>query len=219
MIFRKGEKFANKNQVILTANSHTSINHSLEMDKIKQIEIRRVFLIVNLPAPLTRASRHLQIFDNYIENTRLRLRSIRNPETKEWTWILEQRSPLENLSRWQISEIHLNEAEHHAFEIFEGREVKKNERVETSEIRKNRYFYDFNGEQLEIDLFLGELWGMCLAKINFESVEEVTTFIIPSFAILEVTGNEFFIGANLVGKNFRDVQEEFEKEKKRSLLY
>ncbi len=188
------------------------------MDKTKQIEIRRVFLIENLPAPLTRASRHLQIFDNYIENTRLRLRSVRIPETKQWTWILQQRFPFEDLSRWQIAEIYLNEAEHHAFEIFEGRAVKKNERVETSEIRKNRYFYNLNGEQLEIDLFLGELWGLCLAKINFKSVEEMTAFVIPSFAILEVTRNEFFVGANLIGKNFRDVQDEFEKEKRRSLL-
>ncbi len=71
---------------------------------------------------------------------------------------------------------------------------------------------------MEIDLFLGELWGLCLAKISFKSTEELTAFVIPSFAILEVTRNEFFVGANLIGKNFRDVQEEFEKEKKRSLL-
>ncbi len=185
------------------------------MDKTKQIETRRVFLIESLPVPLTRASRHLQIFDNYIENTRLRLRSVRVPETKQWTWILQQRFPLEDLSSWQMAEIYLNEAEHHAFEFFEGREVKKNERVETGEIRKNRYFYDFGGKQLEIDLFLGELWGLCLAKIDFKSVEELTAFVIPSFALLEVTRNEFFVGANLIGKSFRDVQEEFEKEKKR----
>ena len=170
------------------------------MNKTNQIEMRRVFLIESLPAPLTRASRHLQIFDNYIKNTRLRLRSVRAPETKQWTWILQQRFPLEDLSRWQIAEIYLNEAEHHAFEIFEGREVKKNERAETGEIRKNRYFYDLNGEQLEIDLFLGELWGLCLAKINFKSIEELTAFVIPSFALLEVTRNEFFVGANLIGK-------------------
>jgi CYTH domain-containing protein len=185
------------------------------MNKTNQIEICRVFLIESLPAPLTRASRHLQIFDNYIENTRLRLRSVRVPETKQWTWILQQRFPLDDLSKWQIAEIYLNEAEHHAFEIFEGRAVKKNERVETNEIRKNRYFYDFSGEQLEIDLFLGELWGLCLAKINFESVEELTAFVIPPFALLEVTRNEFFDGANLIGKSFRDVQEEFQKEKAR----
>ncbi len=185
------------------------------MNKTNQIEMRRIFLIENLPAPLTRASRHLQIFDNYIENTRLRLRSVRVPETKQWTWILQQRFPLEDLSRWQISEIYLNEVEHAAFEIFEGREIKKNERVETNEIRKNRYFYNLNGEQLEIDLFLGELWGLCLAKINFRSNEELKAFVIPSFALLEVTRNEFFVGSNLIGKSFSDVQAEFEKEKAR----
>ncbi len=185
------------------------------MDKAKQIETRRVFLIENLPAPLTRASRHLQIFDNYIENTRLRLRSMRVPETKQWTWILQQRFPLEDLSSWQMAEIYLNEAEHHAFEFFEGREVKKNERVETSEIRKNRYFYYFGGKQFEIDLFLGALWGLCLAKINFKSVDELTAFEVPSFALLEVTRNEFFVDANLIGKSFSDVQAEFEKEKAR----
>ena len=184
------------------------------MDKTKQIEMRRVFLIENLPAPLTRASRHLQIFDNYIENTRLRLRSVRSPETKEWTWILEQRFPLEDLSQWTVSQIYLNEAEHLAFGIFEGREIKSNERIETNEIRKNRYFYALGGD-FEIDLFLGELWGLNLAKINFKSVEELEAFVIPSFALLEVTSNEFFVGANLIGKNFSDVQAEFEKEKAR----
>jgi len=181
------------------------------MNKTYETESRRVFLIESLPAPLTRASRHLQIFDNYIENTRLRLRSIRAPETKEWTWILEQRSPLEDLSRWAISRIYLNETEHAAFEIFEGREVRKNERVETNEIRKNRYFYEAGEKQFEIDIFLGELWGLNLAKVYFESSEELRKYEMPPFALSEVTANEFFVGGNLVGKTFADVRLEFEK--------
>jgi len=183
------------------------------MDKAHRTELRRVFLIENLPAPLTRASRHLQIFDNYIENTRLRLRSIRVPETKEWTWILQQHEPLEDLSQWKVSEIYLNETEHAAFEIFEGREVRKNERVETSEIRKNRYFYEADGKEFEIDVFLGELWGLNLAKVYFETTEELRQFKSPTFALLEVTANEFFIGRNLIGKTFLDVQAEFERAK------
>ena len=182
------------------------------MNKTYRTETRRVFLIADLPAPLTRADRHLQIFDNYIENTRLRLRSVRVPETKEWTWILQQREPLAaDLSEWQISEIFLNEAEHQAFEIFEGREVRANERAETNEIRKNRYFYDFNNRQIEIDVFLGGLWGLSLAKARFESSEELRDFEKLPFAILEVTGSEFFTGANLLGKTFADVQAEFER--------
>ena len=188
----------------------------MKMDKTYETELRRVFLIGDLPAPLTRASPHLQIFDNYIENTRLRLRSIRRPETKEWTWILEQRFPLEDLSQWKGSQICLNEAEHDAFEIFEGREVKRNERVETNEIRKNRYFYESDGKQFEIDVFLGGLWGLNLAKVYFENLEDWRKFDSPPFALLEVTNDEFFVGANLIGKNFADVQAKFEKLKSNS---
>lgn len=181
------------------------------MNKTYRIELRRLFLIENLPAPLTRASRHLQIFDNYIENTRLRLRSVRFPETKEWSWILQQHEPFAaDLSQWKVSEIHLNEAEHHAFEIFEGREIKKNERAATNEIRKNRYFYEHDGKEIEIDVFLGELWGLNTAKVYFENLKELREYEL-SFAVSEVTGNEFFIGKNLVGKTFGGVQAEFQK--------
>ena len=61
------------------------------IDRTYKSELRRVFLIQDLPEPLTRASSHLQIFDNYIEKTRLRLRSVRVPETKKWSWTLEHR--------------------------------------------------------------------------------------------------------------------------------
>ncbi len=67
----------------------------------------------------------------------MRLRSVRAPKTREWFWILEQRNQIraDDLSGWQVSEIHLNETEHRAFESFEGREVQQNERVETKELR------------------------------------------------------------------------------------
>lgn len=182
------------------------------MNKTHQTKLRRVFLIENLPAPLTRADYHHQIFDNYIENTRLRLRSVRVPETKQWTWILQQREPLAaDLAQWKIAEIYLNETEHQAFEIFEGREVCANERIETNEIRKNRYFYDYNEKKIEIDLFLGGLWGLILAQVDFDDLEELNSFEVPAFAVLEVTNNKFFLGENLIGKTFADVQMEFSK--------
>ena len=180
------------------------------MNKTSRTELRRVFLVRNLPEPLTRASRHLQIFDNYIENTRLRLRSVRVPETKAWTWILQQIEFSEDLLKREVTEVFLNETEHAAFEIFEGREVRKNERVETNEIRKNRYFYDFNGAEIEIDVFLGELWGFITAQIYFENEEAMKLFNAPPFTVAEVSENEFFVGQNLLGKTFADVQREFE---------
>lgn len=171
------------------------------LDLSYKSEFRRVFLIESLPEPLTRASRHLQIFDNYIDKTRMRLRSVRVPETKKWTWILEHRFPLDinDLSNWKTAELFLDEAEYQVFEQFEGREI-----------RKNRYFYEFDGKQLELDLFIGKLWGLHLMKVVFENIDEMQKFPVTPFAILEVTNSHFFIGENLVGKDFADVQKEFQ---------
>jgi CYTH domain-containing protein len=179
------------------------------MDKTHRTELRRLFLFQNLPAPLTAASAHLQIFDNYIENTRLRIRSLRSPETKQWTFVLQQITAVgDDLARSEISEIYLNDQEHSVFEQFEGREIQRNERAATNEIRKNRYFYDFHGKQIELDVFLGDLWGLNLARATFETEREMKDFSVPPFVILEVTKNPFFAGVNLVGKKLTDLRAE-----------
>jgi CYTH domain-containing protein len=174
----------------------------LAMDKTYQTEIYRSFLIHGLPEPLTRASSHLQLFDNYVENTRLRIRTIRVPEEKKWTWILQQRFPLhpDDFAVWKHSEIFLNETEHRVFGQFEGREI-----------RKNRYYHEFDGKELEFDIYLGALWGLNLLNVYFENVTEMKDFEFPSFVIYEVTNSKFFTGEVLVGKTFLDVQDEFEK--------
>ncbi len=180
-----------------------------QTEKTYKTELRRVFLFEKLPAPLTAASGHLQIFDNYIENTRLRIRSMRSPETKQWTFILQQIfSVAENLSHRRIAEIYLDEAEHQAFERFEGRKVKLNERVVSNEIRKNRYFQEIGGRQVEFDVYLGDLWGLNLARVCFETENELTNYNIPPLLVYEVTNMPFFSGVNLVGKKTEDVREE-----------
>ena len=169
------------------------------MDKTAKTELQRIFLIEDLPEPLTRASAHLQLFDNYIENTRLRLRSIRVPETKGWTRVLQQRGPVRD-GELKIAEIYLNDAEYAVFERFEGREI-----------RKNRYFHEFDEKQIAFDVFLGNLWGLNMAKVDFDSVEAMNRYDPPRFMIFEVTNDPFFFGENLVGKKFADIQRELEK--------
>lgn len=172
------------------------------MDKTSRTELRRAFLIEGLPEPLTRASAHIQIFDNYIAGTRLRLRSIRNPENAAWTRILQQRFPLAdgNLSSLKFSEIYLNDAEYTHFQIFEG-----------TEIRKNRYFHEFDGRTFAFDVFLGKLWGLNIARVEFASVEELERFEPPPFVVLEITNEPFFYGDVLVSKTFDDVRNELAK--------
>ncbi len=167
------------------------------MNKTAQTEFSRLFLIDALPEPLTPASSHLQLFDNYIENTRIRLRAIRDPYSKAWTNILQQRLTVtgDEGPMTKLAEIHLNEAEHAAFEKFEGREI-----------RKNRYFHEFDRVSFAFDVYLGALWGLNTAKVEFENRQQMKALVPPPFAVFEVTGDEFFTGHNLVDKSFADIQ-------------
>lgn len=168
------------------------------MDKTYRTELFRLFLIEELPLPLNRSSAHIQLFDNYITETRLRLRSIRIPETKEWTYLLQQRFPAAQgeLAKWKIAEIHLNEIEHTQLETFEG-----------NEIRKNRYFHEFDARPFAFDVYLGRLWGLNRARVDFHSDAELLDFRPPPFAIFEVTEDPFFDDANLVDQKFENVQD------------
>ena len=172
------------------------------MNKTAQTELHRLFLIDGLPEPLTPASSHLQLFDNYIENTRMRLRSIRDPYSKAWTRILQQRFSIADgkFAATKLAEIHLNDVEYAAFERFEGREI-----------RKNRYFHEFDRMSFAFDVYLGDLWGLSTAKIEFETRQQMAGFVPPPFGVFEVTNDQFFTGVSLVEKNFSDVQAEVAK--------
>lgn len=169
------------------------------MNKTSQTELHRLFLIERLPEPLTPASSHLQIFDNYIENTRIRLRQIRDPYSKAWTRILQQRFPSHEgeYAVTKLAEIYLNDAEYAAFEQFEGREI-----------RKNRYFHEFDRVIITFDVYLGDLWGLNMARVDFEMLEDLENFAPPPFSVFEVTNDAFFTGENLVQRTFADVQAE-----------
>ncbi|HKP70658.1 MAG TPA: hypothetical protein VJV05_15330 [Pyrinomonadaceae bacterium] len=168
------------------------------MDKTNRTEFRRVFLLEALPEPLTRASAHIQIFDNYIDGTRLRIRSVRDPQTSGWTRILQQRfsANKEDLSALKVAEIHLNDEEHARLEHLEG-----------EEIRKNRYFHEFDGRMFAFDVYLGPLWGVNTARVELESAEDLERFEPPPWIFLEVTSDEFFLGDNLVKVKFDAVRE------------
>jgi len=180
----------------------TDQNTIVPESKYARVELERRYLLNDLPEGLARTDPHVQITDNYITGTRLRIRKVRDPKTNKWIVKLTQKFPPDpsDLSRTLITNIYLNALEAEALSIFEA-----------NEIRKNRYYFDFAGRRFSIDLFLGELFGLVLAETSFETDEEIRTFETPSFALVEVTNNEVFTGGKLCELRFEDIKEELQR--------
>jgi CYTH domain-containing protein len=180
----------------------TERNTIVPQSKYARIELERRYLLQDLPAGLSRADFHLQITDNYITGTRLRLRKVRNPKTNLWTVKFTQKfaPDTHNLSRTIITNTYLNAAEAEALAIFEA-----------NEIRKNRYPFEFEGRKFSVDMFLGDLFGLVLAEVSFDSEDELNAFAMPPFALSDVTNNELFTGGRLSQLTFEDIRNEIMK--------
>jgi CYTH domain-containing protein len=167
--------------------------------KYARVERERRYLLQDLPEGLSRADPHLQITDNYITGTRLRVRKVRDPKTNKWTVKFTQKFAPDpaDLSRTIITNIYLNALEAETLSVFDA-----------NEIRKNRYHFEFDGHTFGIDMFLGELFGLVLAEVSFEDDARMNEFKDPPFALAEVTNNETFSGGRLSVLTFADLREE-----------
>ena len=177
----------------------TELNTVVPESRYARIERERRYLLQDLPEGLTRADHHLQITDNYITGTRLRIRKVRDPKTNKWIVKFTQKfapNP-EDLSRTIITNTYLNAIEAETLAVFEA-----------NEIRKNRYHFEFEGRRFSIDMFLGDLFGLVLAEVGFETDEELDSFPKPPFALAEVTNNELFSGGRLSELTFEDIRNE-----------
>ena len=177
----------------------TEQNTIVPESKYARIERERRYLLRDLPEGMTRADPHLQITDNYITGTRLRLRKVRDPRTNKWTVKFTQKyAPDPNdLSRTLITNTYLNAPESEILSVFD-----------TNEIRKNRYPFEFEGHKFSVDMFLGDLFGLVLAEVSFETDEELDNFPKPPFALADVTNEPLFSGGRLCDLTFSDVRAE-----------
>src|SRR5256886_11205769 len=123
----------------------TDQNTVVPESRYARIERERRYLLADLPEGLSRADHHLQITDNYITGTRLRIRKVRDPKTNKWIVKFTQKfapNP-DDLSRTIITNTYLNATEAEVLSVFE-----------TNEIRKNRYHFEYEGRKFSIDMFL-----------------------------------------------------------------
>lgn len=177
----------------------TEQNTVVPESKYARIERERRFVLQDLPTGLTRIDPHVQITDNYITGTRLRIRKVRDPRTNKWTVKFTQKYALkpDDLSSTVITNTYLNALEADTLSVFEG-----------NEIRKNRYQFEFEGKTYGIDMFLGDLFGLVLAEVSFDSDEEMKAFTPPPFVLAEVTNNDLFTGGRLSQLTFAEIRPE-----------
>lgn len=177
----------------------TDQNTVVPKSKYARVERERRYLLQDLPEGMSRADPHLQITDNYITGTRLRIRKVRDPRTNKWTVKFTQKFAPDprDFSRTLITNTYLNAIEAEALAMFEA-----------NEIRKNRYSYEYEGRKYSIDMFLGDLFGLVLAEVSFETDHELDEHTMPSFAIADVTNHELFTGGKLSQLSFADIREE-----------
>lgn len=175
----------------------TDENTIVPESKYARVERERRYLLSDLPEGLTRADPHLQITDNYLTGTRLRLRKVREPRTNKWTVKFTQKfaPDPEDLSRTIITNTYLSALEAETLSIFNS-----------NEIRKNRYYFEFEGRRFSVDMFLGDLFGLVMAEVGFETDEEMDRFEKPVFALAEVTNDPIFAGGSLCELTFAEVR-------------
>src|SRR5919206_5095202 len=177
----------------------TDQNTIVPVSKYAQVERERRYLLRDLPEGMTRADPHLQITDNYMTGSRPRIRKVREPRTNKWTVKFTQKfAPDPNdLSRTIITNLYLNALEAEILSVFD-----------TNEIRKNRYPFELDGRKFAIDMFLGDLFGLVLAEVSFETDEELDQFAKPPFALADATNEELFTGGRLCELTFSEVRTE-----------
>ncbi len=87
-----------------------------------------------------------------------------------------------------------------------GEEFNELKGIRGNSICKKRYFFTDGVWNFEIDIFIGDLLGLILVDIEFESSEEMAEFAQYEWLLADVTQEADFLGGKLSGKCFSDIE-------------
>ena len=161
---------------------------SQRIGKYACLETERRYLLRTVPDDLPANADGWHITDCYFPNTRLRLRNMKSIAGDENIHKLTQkyRSGTQNAYETTITNIYLTEAEYNFLQPLEAKII-----------RKRRYPYSAQNHNFSIDVFEGRHQGLILAEIELEEKSGLDEFVLPLFALKDVTEDLFFSGGNL----------------------
>jgi CYTH domain-containing protein len=158
--------------------------------KYARVELERRSIVEHLPERLAQ-DQGWRITDRYITNTRLRLRRMEPLTGAEALLKLGQKevpSP-PDFSRMTITSIYLSPAEYDVLAVLPAREL-----------HKTRYSLEDAGCTYGVDVFDGQLAGLILAEVGFETPDQMNEQRhLPRWVLREVSDDLRFTGGALAG--------------------
>jgi CYTH domain-containing protein len=159
-----------------------------EAGKYARFELERRFLLERIPDGVAGAD-GWAITDRYITGTRLRLRRMEPLRGGDAVLKLGQKdapSP-PDFSRLTITNLYLSAAEYDVLSALPAHELRK---------RRCRLVHD--GRVYGVDEFDGELTGLILAEVGYETADELEAHTeLPGFALRDVSDDVRFTGGAL----------------------
>lgn len=124
--------------------------------------------------------------DKYFRDSRLRLRLLIDSDTGRRLIKLTKKVESDSAYAHTISRILLTQNEYAFFGSLAGDNLKK-----------TRYYHNYQGRVFSVDVFEGELEGLILCETEADSIEDLMKCEPPQYAKQEVSEDEFFRGGNL----------------------
>ncbi len=179
----------------LWVEAHRSQVHlPADPGKYSVSELKRRFLLSELPPGLSQPRR---IRDLYIEGTRLRLRTVEDADGVVLQRKLGHKRQIDeaNPSINHTSQ-YLNEREYETLSPLPGRSVVK-----------TRWIVEANGRRAAVDVFEGELQGLTMLEVNFDTYEDMNVYTPPAWAGVEVSQMKEFSGGELSALESEELEE------------
>lgn len=148
-------------------------------------EIERKFLLKTYSEnnyPKLKTEFIIQSYVSLTENAEVRIRKVEtNNEIVEYTMAYKNGT---GLVREEVE-----------FEI--DKDTYENLIKDSVAINKVRYYINIQGSEVSIDVYMGDLSGLIIAEVEFETEEEAEQFTPPSEFIEEVTNDNKYKNKNL----------------------
>lgn len=170
------------------------------------IELERTYLLKTIPKDLTK-SNFKEIIDIYIpKNSNHPVLRIRKNGNK---YEMTKKQPVhgKDSSKQEEQTIILSSEEFESLNNIDGKKV-----------HKIRYNYEYNNKVLEVDVFQEELQGLILVDVEFENEEDMASFEMPDFCLIEVTQEKTFAGGMICGKSYIDIEKKLNEYKYNKLI-